>query len=114
MKAMDQELITPDRSPKSGEQAFGTTGIFIAAAGAGLLTLCLVGAAAVASVWAFSKMLGFPDIVIELLLVLVVIPILMATVWTASRAWHVEQRLARGHDIDTPVFKTLYYLHQKS
>ena len=109
MEAMDQEFITPDRSPKSGEQAFGTFGIFIAAAGAGLLTLCLVGAAAVASVWAFSKMLGFPDIVIEVLLVLVVIPILMATVWTASRAWHVEQRLARGQDIDTPVFKTLYY-----
>ena len=100
MEAMDQEFITPDRSPKSGEQAFGTFGIFIAAA--------------VASVWAFSKMLGFPDIAIELLLVLVVIPILMATVWTASRAWHVEQRLARGQDIDTPVFKTLYYLRQKS
>jgi len=114
MGPMEQELIKPDRTPKTGEQAFGTFGIFIAAAGAGLLTLCLVGAAAVASVWAFSKMLGLPDFIIEALLVLVVIPILMATIWTGSRAWHVEQRLARGQDVDTPVFKTLFYLRQKS
>jgi hypothetical protein len=111
---MEPEVIKPDKTPKAGEQAFGSFGIFIAAAGAGLLTLCLVGAAAVASVWAFSKMLGLPDIVIEVLLILVVIPILMATIWTASRAWHVEQRLARGQDIDTPVYKTLHYFRQKT
>jgi hypothetical protein len=114
MEHMDQEVIKPDKSPKAGEQAFGTFGILIAAFGAALLTLCLVGAATVASVWAFSKMLGLPDIVIEVLLVLVVIPIIMATIWTGSRAWHVEQRLARGQDVDTPIFKTLAYLRPKS
>jgi fatty acid desaturase len=111
---MEQEVIKPDRSPKGGEQAFGTTGIVIAALGAALLTLCLVGAAGVASVWAFSKMLGLPDIVIIVLLVAIIVPILMATIWTGSRAWHVEQRLARGQDVDTPVFKTLHYLRPKS
>jgi len=105
----EQELIKPDKAPRGGQQAFSPFGCFLAAAGATLLTFCLVGVACVASVWAFSKMLGFPDIVIEVLLALAVIPVLLVTFWTAGRAWHVEQRLARGLDIDTPVFKTAYY-----
>ena len=114
MTPMDQELIKPDRTPKGGQQAFGQGGAFIAAAGATLVTFCLVGAAAVASVWAFSKMLGFPDIVIIVLLVIIAVPVLMATFWTAGRAWHVEQRLARGLDIDTPVFQTAYYWRKRN
>ncbi len=106
---MEQEIIKPDLTPKSSAQAFSQVGCFLAAAGATLLTLCLLGAAAVASVWAFSRMLGFPDIVLEALLVLTTIPVLMATFWTAGRAWHVEQRLARGLDVDTPNFSTTYY-----
>ena len=106
---MEQELIKPEITPRGTKQAFSQFGCFLAAAGATLLTFCLVGVACVASVWAFSKMLGLPDIVIEVLLGLAVIPILLATFWTAGRAWHVEQRLARGQDIDTPVFKTAYY-----
>jgi hypothetical protein len=43
------------------------------------------------------------------LLGLGVIPVLWATVWTAGRAWHVEQRLSQHLDIDTPVFKLGYY-----
>ena len=106
---MEQELIRPDKTPRGSQQAFSQFGCFLAAAGATLLTFCLVGVACVASVWAFSKMLGLPDIVIEGLLALAVIPVLIATFWIAGRAWHVEQRLARGQDIDTPVFKTAYY-----
>ena len=33
-----------------------------------------------------------------------VIPVLWVTVWTAGRAWHVEQLLAQHKDIDVPVF----------
>jgi hypothetical protein len=109
IRGMEQELIKPDKTPRSGQQAFSPFGCFLAAAGATLLTFCLVGVACVASVWAFSKMLGLPDILIEGLLVLSIIPILIATSWIAGRAWHVEQRLARGQDIDTPVFKIAYY-----
>lgn len=106
---MEQEIIKPEIAPRTSRQAFSQFGCFLAAAGATLLTFCLVGVACVASVWAFSKMLGMPDIVIEVLLALALIPILLATFWTAGRAWHVEQRLARGEDIDTPIFKTAYY-----
>ena len=111
---MEQELISPEKSPKPGQQAFSPTGKFVAAAGATLLTLCLLGAAAAASVWAFSKMLGLPDIVIQVLLVAAIIPVVLATIWTAGRAWHVEQRLEKGMDIDTPVFKTAYYWRKNS
>jgi uncharacterized paraquat-inducible protein A len=106
---MEQEIINPDKTPKSSAQALSPVGLLLAAVGATLLTFCLLGAAAVASVWAFSKMLGFPDIIIQILLVLVAIPVLMATFWTAGRAWHIEQRLARGLDADTPVFSAAYY-----
>lgn len=111
---MEQELIKPDKTPPAGKQAFSPLECFLAAAGATLLTFCLVGVACVASVWAFSKMLGLPDFVIEGLLALAVIPILIATFWVAGRSWHVEQRLARGQDIDTPVFKTTYYWRKAS
>ncbi len=109
MGVMDQELIKPDKTPKAGQQAFSPFGCFLAAAGATLLTFCLVGAAAVASVWAFAKLLGLPDTMILVLLVAVAIPVMWVTFWTAGRAWHVEQRLAQGLDIDSPVFKTAYY-----
>jgi hypothetical protein len=114
MDQMEQEYIKPDKQPSPSVQAFSPFACFLAAAGATLLTFCLVGAAAAASVWAFSKMLGLPDIVIQGLLILVAIPVFMATFWTAGRAWHVEQRLARGQDIDTPVFNTAYYWRKKA
>lgn len=111
---MDQEVIKPERAPRGGKQAFSPMGCFIAAAGATLVTFCLVGAAAIASVWAFAKLLGFGDTVIIGLLVLIAIPVLMITFWTAGRAWHVEQRLAQGLDIDQPVFQTTYYWRRRA
>jgi hypothetical protein len=113
MPGMSQEIIKPDRSPKPGQQAFSPFGCFLAAAGATLLTFCLVGVACVASVWAFSKMIGLPDVVIEVLLAASAIPVLLATFWTAGRAWHVEQRLAQGLDIDIPVFQMVHYWRRK-
>jgi hypothetical protein len=106
---MDQEFIKPDTAPKTASQAFSPIGCFLAAAGVTLLTFCLVGAAAAASVWAFSKLLGLPDSFLLALLGLSAVPVLAATIWTAGRAWHVERRLAQHLDIDTPVFKMAYY-----
>jgi hypothetical protein len=40
------------------------------------------------------------------------IPVALATVWTAGRAWHVEKRLEQGLDIDNPVFKALHYFRR--
>lgn len=107
---MDQEIITPPTSPKRESHAFSPFGCFLAATGATLLSFCLLGAAAAASVWAFVKLFGLPDPVLYVALAIAFVPVLWATVWTAGRAWHVEQRLARHLDVDTPVFKLAYYL----
>jgi hypothetical protein len=109
---MDQEFMTPDKAPKSSSQAFSPLGCFLAAAGVTLLTFCLVGAAAAASVWAFSKLLGLPDTALYVMLGLVALPVVWSTMWTAGRAWHVERRLAEHKDIDSPVFKLGYYFRK--
>jgi hypothetical protein len=106
---MDQDIITPPATPKTGQQAFSPFGCFIAAAGATLTSFTLLGAAAAASVWAFAKLLGLPDMVLYVCLALSAMPVLWATAWTAGRAWHVERRLAQGLDIDVPVFKFAHY-----
>ena len=109
MSAMEQEFITPAAPPKADSHAFSPLGCFLAAAGATLMTLSLLGAAAAATVWAFVKLLGFPDPVLYVALVIAMLPVFWATVWTAGRAWHVEQLLARSLDVDTPVFKLGHY-----
>jgi hypothetical protein len=109
---MEQEYIKPEMAPKSSSQAFSPLGCFLAAAGVTLLTFCLVGVAAAASVWAVSKLIGFPDSWLYGLLALAAIPVLYATIWTAGRAWHVERRLAQHLDIDTPVFRMAYYFRK--
>lgn len=109
---MEQEIIKPDTTPKSGSQAFNQFGCTLAAAGATLMILCMTGAAMVATVWAFSKLIGLPDVVMYGFLALGFVPVLWATVWTAGRAWHVEQLLARGADIDVPVFKFNHYFRR--
>lgn len=110
---MDSEIIKPDSNPRPGTQALSTLGCFLAAAGATMLTFCLIGAATAASVWAFCKLLGLPDLILEAGLVLAIFPVLAATFWTAGRAWHVEQRLAQGLDVDQPVFELRHYLLKK-
>ena len=106
---MEQELLKPEVPPKVSSQAFSPLGCFIAASGITLLTLCLLGTAALTTIWAFSKLLGLPEILSEGLMVLGLIPAVLATIWTAGRAWHVERRLAQNLDIDVPNFKLLHY-----
>jgi hypothetical protein len=62
-----------------------------------------------ATVWAFSKLFGLPDWMLYALLALGILPVIWATIWTAGRAWHVEQRLAQNLDIDVPVFTLGHY-----
>jgi hypothetical protein len=107
---MEQDILKPDATPRGNIQAFSPLGCFLAAAGVALLTFCLLGAAAAASVWAFAKLMGMPDIFLNVLLVLAGLPVLWATVWAGGRAWHIERRLAKGLDVDTPVFRLGYYM----
>ncbi len=109
---MEQEIIKPDNSPRPGSQAFSPLGCLVAASGATLMIFCFTGAAMVATVWAFSKLMDLPDVVLYAAVVLGFVPVLWATVWTAGRAWHVEQLLARGGDVDVPVFKFNHYLRR--
>lgn len=110
MSAMEQEIIAPQPDPKGGSQAFGNLGCILAATGATAMTFSLLGSAAAASVWAIVKLLGLPDTVLYGAMVVSLLPVLWATVWTAGRAWHVERLLARGSDADTPVFRLAHYL----
>ena len=68
-----------------------------------------LGAAFAAIIWAFSQLLGLPDMAMYVLMALGLIPVIWSTIWVAGRAWHVEQLLETGRDVDRPVFKALYY-----
>jgi hypothetical protein len=106
---MEQEITKPDKPPRAVSQAFSPLGCFLAAAGVTMLAATKLGAAMVATVWAVSKLFGFPDMLMYGLAALGAIPVVWATIWTAGRAWHVERRLAQNLDIDQPVFKLAHY-----
>jgi hypothetical protein len=110
---MEQEIIKPEVPPQGGSQAFSPTGSLIAAFGATLLILCFTGSAMVATVWAFSKLIGLPDMVMLGLMALGAIPVVWVTIWTAGRAWHVERLLAGNQDIDVPVFGMTHYFKKR-
>lgn len=109
---MEQEIIKPETAPQSGTQAISPFGCMLAASGATLLVLCFTGAAMVASVWAFSRLLGLPDFLMYGVMAIGLVPVIWLTVWTAGRAWHVEQLLSAHKDIDRPVFTLTHYLRK--
>jgi hypothetical protein len=109
MAMMEQEIRRPDYTPRKHDRTSSTFNCLLAALGITAMTFCLVGSAAVTAVWAISKLFGLSDTVILIGAVLVGIPVLWATVWTAGRAWHLERRLAVGQDVDTPVYSLLHY-----
>jgi hypothetical protein len=112
MTAKAQDILKPESQPPVGSQAFSPLGCFIAAAGATLLMFTQTSAAMVVSVWAFSKLLGLPALIMDGVMALGAIPVLWLTFWTAGRAWEVERRLARGEDVGTPVFKLGHYFRK--
>ena len=109
---MEQEIIKPPSEPRTNTQAFSRTGSLIAAIGATLLMLCFSASAMVATIWAFAKLLGVPDMLMYGVMTLGMIPVAWVTIWTAGRAWHVEQLLAAHKDVDVPVFSMTHYFRK--
>jgi hypothetical protein len=107
---MEQDIIRPENPPKTSAQGFSPLGCSLAAIGVALSTLSLLGAALAAAVWALTKLLGLPDTMLYVLLAAAMIPVLWATLWAGGRAWHIEKRLAAGHDVDAPIFKLMHYI----
>jgi hypothetical protein len=106
---MEQEIITPKAAPAPTSHSMGLFNSFLSAAGVVLLSVTKLGAAFAAIIWAFSQLLGLPDMAMYVLMALGLIPVIWSTIWVAGRAWHVEQLLETGRDVDRPVFKALYY-----
>ena len=110
--AMEQDVLTPEKKPAASSQALSPFACFLAAFGVTMGTLFLLGAASAATVWAFIKLLGLPDPVLYVALAIGAVPVVWATIWVAGRAWHVEQRLSAGLDIDTPNFSMMHYFRK--
>lgn len=109
---MEEDIIKPELHPKPGNQAFGPSGSLIAAMGATLMIFCMTISLMVATVWAFSKLLGLPDVVMYLVMALGLVPVIWSTIWTAGRAWHVERLLSSAKDVDVPVFRLAHYFRR--
>ena len=112
MAFMEQEIRRPDYVPRQHDRAVSTLSCALAAIGVTLLTLCLVGSAALTTVWAITKLFDGSDTVLYILAALVASPVIWMSIWIAGRAWHLERRLARGQDVDTPVFSALHYFRK--
>ena len=89
-------------------------GRLVAAGGATLLALVFSTTSVFAVLWALVTLLGLPEILLWILLVLGAVPIIWTTLWTAGRAWHVEKLLEAGRDVDQPVFKLSAYLGKRA
>ena len=89
-------------------------GRLLAATGATLLAFVMTLTSVSSVAFAFVKLSGLPDVVLYALLVIGIVPVIAATVWTAGRAWHVENRLEQGLDIDQPDFRILAYFNRRS
>ncbi|MBL8907299.1 MAG: hypothetical protein JNM20_11540, partial [Rhizobiales bacterium] len=90
---MSDEIIRPEKAPAPGEHAMGPLSSFLAATGVALMALSMLGAAAAATVWAASRLMGLPETIMYGLMAIAAVPVVLATVWSAGRAWHVERRL---------------------
>lgn len=110
---MDQEITPPQAPRKLTSHSVGFLHSLMSAAGVVLLTVTKLGASFAAVIWALAQLLGLPDIIMYALMALALIPIAWATLWVAGRAWHVEQLLESGQDVDRPVFEALYYWNKR-
>jgi hypothetical protein len=106
---MEQEIRRPDYVPRQHDRSASSLNCALAAIGVTSMTLCLVGSAAVTTVWAVARLFDASIDTIKILAVLAMIPVLALSIWTAGRAWHLEKRMARGQDVDSPVFNILHY-----
>jgi hypothetical protein len=106
---MEQELRRPEYQPRKHDRTSSTLNCALAAIGVTLMTLCLVGSAAVTTAWAIGKLIGVSDTTFMVLAGLALVPVIAASIWTAGRAWHLERRLAAGMDVDTPNYGVFHY-----
>src|SRR5437868_10031617 len=106
---MDQEIIKPQTTPAPTSHSMGILNSFLSAAGVVLLSVTKLGAAFTAVIWAFCQIAGLPNVVMYVLMALGLIPVIWATIWVGGRAWHVEQLLETGRDVDRPVFQAFHY-----
>ncbi|HKQ94753.1 MAG TPA: hypothetical protein VJS40_04035 [Aestuariivirgaceae bacterium] len=97
--------------PETGNPNF--IGCLLAASGATLLAFVMTLTSVASVAFAVVKLTGLPDVILYGLLVLGIVPVLAATIWTAGRAWHVENRLERGLDIDQPDFSIFGYFRRR-
>jgi hypothetical protein len=109
---MEQEIRRPDYVPRQHNRAVSAFSCALAAIGVTLMTLCLVGAAALTTVWAVTKLFGASDTVLYVLAAIVAVPVLWLSIWITGRAWYLERRLARGQDVDTPVYNLVHYFRK--
>jgi energy-converting hydrogenase Eha subunit E len=114
MGMMEQEIRRPEYKPRQHDRAASSLNCALAAIGVTLMTLCLVGSAAVTTVWAVAKLFSASDQVISVLAAISLVPVLALSIWTAGRAWHLERRLAAGQDVDAPVYGILHYFKKPS
>lgn len=106
---MEPEIRRPDYVPRQHDRSASSLNCAFAAIGVTSMTLCLVGSATVTTVWAVARLFEASIDTIKILAVISLIPVLALSIWTAGRAWHLEKRLARGQDVDAPVYNILHY-----
>jgi hypothetical protein len=112
MQGMEQELRRPEYKPRQHDRTSSALNCALAAIGVTLMTLCLVGSAAVTTAWAIGTLFGASQNTFFILAALVMIPVVALSIWTAGRAWHLERRLAAGKDVDTPNFGVFHYFRK--
>lgn len=112
MADMEQELRRPEYVPRKHDRAVSSMNCAMAAIGLTLMTLCLVGSAALTAVWAIGILIGANQTVFLILSALVAIPVLGLSIWTAGRAWYLERKLSQGADVDKPVFDVFHYFRR--
>jgi hypothetical protein len=112
MDCMEQDIRRPDYVPRQHDRAASSLNCALAAVGVTLMTLCLVGSAALTTVWAIAKLLAVSDTTMMVFAGLALIPVVALSIWIAGRAWHLERRLARGQDVDAPVYGVFHYFRK--
>ena len=105
----EAEMLPPEAAPKASSHAISPLACFLASLGAGAMTLSMLGYTAAVAVWALSELLGLPSWLFYGLMAVFAVPVVWTALWVSARAWHVEQLISRGEDVDTPVFKLGHY-----
>lgn len=106
---MSEEFLRPDTAPPADSQSIGRVGSLLSAIGILFLVPSLLGAAVFAAIWALGRLIGLPDWFMWPFFAAGGFLVLLATIWTVGRAWHVERRLENGVGVDEPVFRLFHY-----